>query len=216
MKAVRIMIADDHEIVRRGMRPLLKMQSGWEICGEAANGRDAVSMAAELKPDVVILDVSMPGLSGLEVATQIKRDRPETELLIFTGHESEVLVHQLFAAGARAFVLKQDAAEQLIPAVEALSEHRPFFGSQISMVVFEQYYKDGLSPEDISPDGLTSREREVVQLLAEGKSNKEVADFLGISVKTAETHRATVMRKLNLKAFSELIRFAIRNHLVAA
>lgn len=211
---IRILIADDHEIVRRGIRPLIELEWGWEICGEAVDGRQAVAMALELKPDIVIVDVSMPELSGVEVTRQIKRDLPETEVLIFTGQDSEALVHQLFAAGARGFVMKSEAAQHLIPAIKALCEHQPFFGSRVTGIVFDQYLKGGASPAQAAPDGLTPREREIVQLLAEGKSNKEVAVVLGISIKTAETHRATVMRKLGFESFSELVRYAIRNHIV--
>ncbi len=213
-KKIRILIADDHDIVRRGIRPLLESEWGWEICGEAVEGRQAVTMALELKPDVVILDVSMPELGGVEATRQIKRDLPETEVLVFTGQESEALVHQLFTAGARGFVLKSEAGTLLIPAVKALCDHKPFFGAHISAIVFDQYLKSSTGKEQVSPDGLTPREREIVQLLAEGKSNKEVATGLGISVKTAETHRAAIMRKLGFEAFADLVRYAVRNHIV--
>lgn len=216
MNKLRILIADDHEIVRRGMRSFFKAQPDWEVCGEASNGREAVELVLKIKPDIVVLDITMPELNGLEATLQIKQSCPETEVLVFTGLESEVLIHQLFVAGARAFVLKQDVAGQIVPAIRALAEHRPYFGTQISMVVFEQYFKNGISPNEISPDGLTAREREIIQLLAEGKANKDVGDILGISVKTAETHRAAIMRKLNLNAFSDLVRFAIRNHIIDA
>ena len=202
--------------VRRGIRPLLETEWGWEIVGEAVEGRQAVSMALELKPDIVIVDVSMPELGGVEVTRQIKRELPETEVLVFTGQESEALVHQLFTAGARGFVLKSEAARQLIPAVKALCDHQPFFGSRVAGIVFDQYLKGGLSPQQAAPDGLTPREREIVQLLAEGKSNKDAAAALGISIKTVETHRAAIMRKLGFEAFSELVRYAVRNHIVQA
>ncbi len=213
-KKVRILLADDHEIVRRGIRPLIESEWGWEICGEAVEGRQAVSMAMELKPDIIIVDVSMPELSGVEVTRQIKRDLPETEVLVFTGQDSEALVHQLFAAGARGFVLKSESATHLIPAIKALCNHQPYFGSHVAGIVFDQYLKGGAQSEQAAPDGLTPREREIVQLLAEGKSNKDVASVLGISVKTAETHRAAIMRKLGFEAFSELVRYAVRNHIV--
>lgn len=214
MKKPRILIADDHDIVRRGLRSLLESEWGWEICGEATNGRDAVSMAADLKPDVVVLDVTMPQLNGVEATRQIKLARPETEVLAFTGTESELLVHQLFAAGARACVLKSDAGEQIIPAIKSLCLHQPYLASRTSQLVFDKYLQGGLQSEHETPGGLTARERETVQLLAEGKSNKEVASALGISVKTVESHRAAIMRKLGLNAFSELVRYAVRNHIV--
>jgi len=213
-RKVRILLADDHDIVRRGVRPLIESEWGWEICGEAVEGRQAVTMALELKPDIVILDVSMPELGGVEVTRQIKRELPETEVLIFTGQDSESLVHQLFAAGARSFVLKSESATHLIPAIKALCQHQPYFGAHVSGIVFEQYLKGAQNPAQAAPDALTPREREIVQLLAEGRSNKDVAATLGISVKTAETHRATIMRKLGFSAFSELVRYAVRNHIV--
>lgn len=213
-KKIRILIADDHEIVRRGMRPLIESEWGWEICGEASDGREAVAMAELLKPDVVVLDVAMPEINGVDVARQIKKMLPDTEVLVFTGTESESLVHQLFAAGARGCVLKSDAAEHLIPAIKALCEHQPYFGSRVAQVVFESYLKGGLQSDEAAPGGLSPREREIVQLLAEGQSNKEVATTLGISVKTAETHRAAIMKKLGFSAFSELVRYAVRNNIV--
>jgi DNA-binding NarL/FixJ family response regulator len=213
-KKIRILIADDHDIVRRGMRPLIESEWGWEICGEARDGREAVTLAEKLKPDVVILDVAMPGLNGVDAAQQIKRALPDTEVLAFTGSESETLVHQLFAAGVRGCVLKSEAAQHLLPAIKALCAHEPYFGSRVSKMVFESYLKGGVKTEQNAPGGITPREREIVQLLAEGKSNKEVATTLGISVKTVETHRAAVMRKLGFKAFSELVRYAVRNHIV--
>lgn len=213
-KKVRILLADDHDIVRRGIRPLIESEWGWEICGEAVDGRQAVKMALELKPDIVIVDVAMPELGGVEVTRQIKRGLPETEVLVFTGQESEALVHQLIAAGARGFVLKSEAAAGLLPAIKALCDHKPYLGAHVSHIVFEQYLKGGPAPDQAAPDGLTPREREIVQLLAEGKSNKDVATVLGISIKTAETHRAAIMRKLHFEAFSELVRYAVRNHIV--
>jgi DNA-binding NarL/FixJ family response regulator len=215
MKKTRIFIADDHDIVRRGIRPLLAAEWGWEVCGESGNGREALAQVLTLKPDVVILDVAMPGLGGVEATRQIKRELPKTEILIFTGQESESLVHQLFSVGARAFVLKSEGADTIVPAIKALCEGRPFFGARISRMVFDQYLRTGTQPEQISPDGLSPREREIVQLLAEGSSNKEVASALGISAKTAETHRAAIMKKLGFKSFSELVRYAIRNHIVS-
>lgn len=213
-KKVRILIADDHEIVRRGIRPLIETEWGWEICGEAVEGRQAVSMALELKPDIVIVDVAMPELSGVEVTRQIKRELSETEVLVFTGQDSEALVHQLLSAGARGIVLKSESAAHLIPAIKALCNHQPYFGSHVTGIVFDQYLKGPMHPEQAAPGGLSPREREIIQLLAEGKSNKEAAAVLGISMKTAETHRAAIMRKLGFESFSELVRYAVRNHIV--
>ena len=161
-KKIRILLADDHEIVRRGIRQLLESQWGWEICGEAVEGRQAVTMALELKPDIVIVEVPMPELSGVEVTRQIKRELPETEVLVFTGQESEALVHQLLSAGALGFVLKSDAAAHLIPAIKALCNHKPFFGAHVSNMVFDHYLKSATTPKQTAPDTLTPREREIV------------------------------------------------------
>ena len=214
MKKTRILIVDDHEIVRRGLRPLIESEWGWEICGEAKNGREAVELAAKQKPDIVVLDIGMPELNGIEVTRDIRRILPGTEVLAFTGTENETLVHQIFAAGARGCVLKGEATTHLIPALKALCEHQPYLGSRISRIVFESYLQGGVAAAEVAPGGLTVREREVVQLLAEGKSNKDVATALAISVKTVETHRATIMRKLGFTAFADLVRYAVRNQIV--
>jgi DNA-binding NarL/FixJ family response regulator len=211
---VRILVADDHDIVRRGVRPLIESEWGWEICGEAGDGREALALAEKLKPDVVLLDVAMPEMNGVDVTREIKRRLPDTEVLAFTGTESEALFHELFAAGARGCVLKSDAAEHLIPAIKALCDGQPYFGSRVGKVIFARYLETGAKPGEGAPGGLSPREREIVQQLAEGRSNKEVADKLGISVKTVETHRAAIMRKLGFTAFSELVRYAVRNHIV--
>ncbi len=217
MKAVRILLADDHKVVRQGTRALLSAVPEWEIVGEADNGRDAVSLTAELKPDIVILDISMPELNGLDATRQIKKKSPETEVLIFTGQETEELVHDVFESGARSYVMKTDAADHLIDAIKALSEHKHFFTSRISEIVFARYIqKKGTLERPPEKGRITDREREIVQLLAEGKSSKEIATILGISVRTVETHRATIMKKLGLKSFSELIRYAVRNKIIEA
>ena len=217
MKTVRILLADDHKVVRHGTRALLSTIPEWEIVGEADNGRDAVSLTDELKPDIVILDIAMPELNGLDAARQIKKISPETEVLIFTAQEAEELVHDVFDSGARSYIMKTDAADHLIDAIKALSEHKHFFTSRISEIVFARYIQ-GKKPLEGTPEKsrITDREREVVQLLAEGKSSKEVAAVLGISVRTVETHRAAIMKKLGLKSFSELIRYAVRNKIVEA
>ena len=216
MKKITIFIADDHDIVRHGIRNLVSIEPDMEICGEAAEGRAALAAVQKLKPNVVVLDVTMPGLGGLEVTRQIRRDAPESEVLIFTAQESETLVHQLFTAGARGFVLKSEGADNLIPGIRALVSGQPYFGSRISRMVFDQYLRNSTQPQQkVAPDGLTPREREIVQLLAEGKSNKEVASTLGTSVKTVETQRGAIMKKLGFQAFSELVRYAVRNHIVS-
>ncbi len=217
MKTVRILLADDHKVVRQGTRALLSAIPEWEIVGEADNGRDAVSLTAELKPDIVILDISMPELNGLDATRQIKKKSPETEVLIFTGQETEELVHDVFDSGARSYIMKTDAADHLIDAIKALSEHKHFFTSRISEIVFARYIQEKGTLEGAPEKSrITDREREIVQLLAEGKSSKEIATILGISVRTVETHRAAIMKKLGLKSFSELIRYAVRNKIIEA
>lgn len=215
MREVRILLADDHEIVRRGLQAILKAQSGWKVVAEAANGREAVELARQLKPAVVILDISMPELNGLEATRQILKDLPKTEVLILTMHESEQVVREVLYAGARGYVLKSDAGQDLVAAVESLSRHKPFFTSKVAEMVLEGYRMTGATGRMTEPRSrLTPREREIVQLLAEGKSNKEVAVALGISVKTTETHRANIMHKLNLQSLSDLVRYAIRNKII--
>jgi len=214
---MRILLADDHDIVRRGLRDQLTTREGWEVCGEATNGREAVAMALKLKPDVVVLDLSMPELNGLEATRQIRRELPRTEVLIFTMHETEQLIREVLAAGARGYVLKSDAGRQLTSAVEALSHHKPFFTAKVSEALLDAFLKSNVAPDEGSVfRTLTDREREIVQMLAEGKSNKEIASQLSISVKTVENHRATVMRKLEINSIVELVHYAIRNQLVEA
>jgi DNA-binding NarL/FixJ family response regulator len=209
---LQILLADDHDVVRRGMRLMLDEHEGWKVCGEAANGREAVRLALELKPDIAVLDLEMPELNGLEATRQIKKELPSIEVLIYTMHETEQLIRQVIAAGARAYVLKSDAGQYLIEAVEALSRHKPFFTSKASETLLENIRRSVGNSGAASV--LTDREREIVQLLGEGQVNKEIASTLGISVKTVETHRAAIMRKLEINSIVELVHYAIRNNLV--
>jgi len=213
---LRILVADDHEVVRRGLCALLKAQPEWEVCGEAGDGREAVEKASQLKPDIVILDIGMPHQNGLEATRQILKANPHSNVLILTLHDSEQLVRDVIDAGARAFVLKSDAARDLIVAVEALRKGRIYFTPKVGTMVLEGYlHRDHKpSPEPHDHNRLTPREREIVQLLAEGKSSKEVAVALGMSVKTAETHRANIMRKLELHSVSALVVYAVQNNIV--
>lgn len=214
---VRILVADDHDVVRRGLREQLSAHEGWEICGEASNGREAVQMALKSSPDVAVIDLSMPELNGLEATRQIRRELPRTEVLIFTMHETEQLIREVLSAGARGYVLKSDAGRHLTSAVEALSHRRPFFTAKVSEALLDAFLKSNAQGDEGSAfRTLTDREREIVQMLAEGKSNKEIATRLTISVKTVETHRATVMRKLDISSIVELVHYAIRNQLVEA
>jgi len=215
-KKPSILIADDHEIVRSGVRNLIE-SGGYACCGEASNGREAVKMADELQPDVVIVDVTMPELNGIEAAKQVLKLCPETKVLVFTVHDAEQLVVEIFRTGAHGYILKSDAGRQLLDAVKCVLGGKHYFSSQVSEVIFDSMRGSGLphSPAK-DEDKPTTREREIIQLLAEGASNKEVADKLGISVKTVETHRAAIMRKLGLHSIGELVRYAIRNHIIEA
>jgi len=217
-RKIKILIADDHEIVRHGVRDLIATQPAWEMCGEAETGRDAVRLADEKQPDIVILDLSMPGLNGMDAARQIRKSRPDMKILIFTMHETEELVREVFRAGANGYVLKSDAGTHLVAAIDSVLEGRHYCSSKLNDWIFQGFLRaargePGEAPAD---DALTAREREIVQLLSEGQGNKEVAAVLGISVKTVETHRAVIMRKLRLNAFSDLVRYAIRNHIIEA
>lgn len=214
---IRILLADDHDVVRRGLSALLTNRPDWQVVGEAQNGREAVALAVKLKPNVAVLDLSMPELNGLEATRQIRKEVPETEVLVFSMYESEQFVRDLLAAGARGYVLKSDVTTQLLTAVETVARHKPFFTSDVAERVLEGFLKLGeLSAGDGPAAGiLTPREREIVQLLAEARSNKEVSAILGISVKTVETHRASIMRKLGISSIVDLVHYAIRNHLVS-
>jgi DNA-binding NarL/FixJ family response regulator len=215
MAAFRIFIADDHEVVRKGLCALLQAEPGWEICGEAADGREAADKIRELKPDVSILDIGMPGLNGLEATRKIIKEDPRARVLILTFHDSDQVVRDVLNAGARGFLLKSDAARDLVVAVEALKRDKTYFTSKVAAMVLEGYLKGGTKAAvSLGRDRLTPREREVVQLLAEGKSTKEVAVALGLSVKTAETHRSNIMRKLQLHSVSDLVMYAVRNNIV--
>jgi DNA-binding NarL/FixJ family response regulator len=203
---IRILLADDHDVVRRGIRSLLQSRPDWEICGEARDGGEAVALAQALRPDVVVLDVSMPGMSGIEVSRQLRADLPATEVVVLTMHDSEPIVSAALAAGARAYVLKSEASRELGPAIEAVAQHRPFLGRGTP----SRQPRDRGGPSRT----LTRREQEVVRLLARGHSNREVAVALDISVKTVETHRAHVLRKLSASSVVQIVRYALRNRLV--
>jgi DNA-binding NarL/FixJ family response regulator len=207
---VKILIADDHEVVRTGLRAVLEGRPGWTIVGEAADGRTAIETALATQPDVVILDYSLPLVNGSEATRQIRAKLPSTEVLIFTMHDSEALVRDILAAGARGYVLKSDAQRYLATAVESLAMHRPFFTGKVSEALVNAY----LAKDNVRTSVLTSRERRVVQLIAEGHTNKRMADLLSISVKTVESHRASAMRKLNTATTAALIRYAVRNNIV--
>jgi DNA-binding NarL/FixJ family response regulator len=207
----RILLADDHEIVRRGLRSILGTRPDWEICGEAADGREAVDEAKRLLPDLVIMDIGMPVLNGLGATRQIIRELPGTEVLILTMHQSEQIVWEVLDAGARGFVLKSDAGSDLVAAAEALLEHKLSLTGKISELLLRAYLSQAPRPEESE---LTVREQETLELLAEGKSNKGIAEALHISVKTAEAHRSRLMKKLNLRNMGELMRYAVRKGII--
>jgi DNA-binding NarL/FixJ family response regulator len=213
----RILIADDHEIVRRGLKSVLEAQPDYEVIGEALTGREAVDLARRQKPDLVIMDIGMPELNGLEATRQLLKEFPAIEVLILTMHESEQVIREVLDTGARGYILKSDAGRELVAAVDALRRHKPYFTTKVSEMVLTGYLRGGgrsEEPCDVPRLQLTPREREIVQLLAEGKANKEVATTLNISVKTAETHRARIMAKLNIRSIGELVRYAVRNRIV--
>jgi len=214
--SLRILVVDDHDLMRLGVRTLLGTRAGWEICAEARNGREAIAKSEQLRPDVIVMDISMPEMNGLEAARRIRKMFPATEVLVLSVHYSDQLIREIVSAGVRGFLVKGDSEQDLITAVEALSKHKPFFTPRATDVVLNQLRADGLreAPQELISHQLTPREREIIQLLAEGKSSKDVAESLAISVKTAETHRANIMRKLDLHNVSELVLYAVRNQIV--
>jgi DNA-binding NarL/FixJ family response regulator len=211
---LRIFIADDHEVARKGIRSLVENHAGWEVCGEARDGREAVESASTLKPDVFLLDIGMPNLNGLDASRQILTIMPEARILILTVHDSEQVIREVLAAGARGFLLKSDSGRDLVAAVEALQYGRTFFTSKVSQMMLDGYLRPHTDGETSNQCVLTPREREVIQLVAEGKSTKEVATALSLSVKTAETHRTNLMRKLDLHSVADLTIYAVRNGIV--
>jgi DNA-binding NarL/FixJ family response regulator len=211
MGRARILIADDHEVVRRGIRTLLETHSEWEICGEASTGKEAIAKATRLKPDVVLLDITMPEASGLEAIPEILKVQPHAKILVLTMHDSGQMASRVLAAGASGLVLKSDAARDLILALEAIGKNKPFLSANVTKILVNEIRH---AQAGVSPDVLTPRETEVLKLLAEGKSNKEVAAQLGISPRTIDAHRARIMDKLHVRSLSDLVHFAIRHKIV--
>jgi DNA-binding NarL/FixJ family response regulator len=215
MTLLRILIVDDHAVVRRGVRSLLESQPDWEIAGEATTGRQAVDMAKDLQPDIVVMDLSLPELNGLDATRHILKESPRSEILVLTMHHSEQLAREVLQAGARGYVLKSDADQSLIAAIESLRQRKLFLTSTVTEFMLDDYMRRADTSDDGPPKtAVTTREREIIQSLAEGKSNKETASMLGVSVKTIEAHRANIMRKLRLRSVSDLVRYAIRNKIV--
>jgi DNA-binding NarL/FixJ family response regulator len=216
MQPLRILVADDHDVVRQGLRSLLESRAGWEVCGEASNGREAVEMSVQLKPEIVIMDIAMPTMTGLEATRQILKANPKTQVIVLTMHESEELLREVLDAGARGYVLKTDKGRELISAVDAVCNHNTFFTSRVAEMVLHGYLETSngaLKPMNRA-QSLTPREKEVLHLVADGKSNKEVAAGLSISVKTAEAHRINIMRKLNAQSVVDLVKYAMRNNML--
>lgn len=214
---LRILLADDHEIVRRGLCALLQTHEGWEVCGEAIDGRDAVEKAKQLKPDVVVLDVGMPNLNGLDATRQLVQYDPNFKVIVLTITDSDQVIREALDAGARGFVLKSDAARDLVSAVEALQRKRMFFTPRVNDLVLAGFLDKGRAISRNEPPTLptlTAREREITQLLAEGKSSKEVASLLNLSTKTVETHRSNIMRKLSFHSIRDLVVYAIKNNII--
>src|SRR3984957_19806124 len=214
---LKILIADDHEVVRRGLCALLQSHEGWEICGDAKDGREAVEMAKQLKPDVVVLDIGMPNLMGLAATSKLAQQNPEQKIIVLTITDSDQVIREALDAGARGFVLKSDAARDLVAAVEALQRDRMFFTPRVNDMVLAGFLDRGSigsSAVNMNSPKLTPREREVIQLLAEGKSSKEVACLLDLSTKTAETHRSNIMRKLDIHSIRDLVVYAVKNDII--
>ena len=215
LATLRILIADDHVLVRHGLRLVLGTRPGWKICGEAADGSEAVDLARRLEPDVAILDLSMPGTGGLEATRKIRKILPRTEILILTMHDSEELVREVLAAGARGYLLKTDTGSALLSAVESVSRHQPFFTSAVADLILRGFLRHA-GPDATSPHSrLTKREDQMLNLVAEGLSSKEIAKSLGLSVKTVETHRANFMRKLGIHSVGAVVRYALTRTAIA-
>jgi DNA-binding NarL/FixJ family response regulator len=215
---LRLLVADDHDIVRKGLRSIIEEQPGWELAGEASDGRQAVEEAKKLRPDVAVIDIGMPTLNGLEATRQMLKNDSRTKVLILTMHDADPVIRDVLDAGARGYVLKSDAGRDLVTAVEAIRRNKTFFTAKVAQIVLDGYLGKKNKGDDENPDNtrLTPRQREIVQLLAEGKSSKEVAVALNLSVKTAETHRANIMRRLDCHCISELVRYAVRNNIIQA
>ncbi|MGG5817285.1 response regulator [Falsiroseomonas sp. HW251] len=212
---VRIFLADDHDVVRRGLRNLLEGEPGWQVCGEAGNGREAVEAAAAQQPDVAILDITMPELNGLEAIPLIRAACPGTAILVLTMHESEELAAEVLAAGARGYLVKSDAPRCIVAAVEAVAAQEPFFSARVTTKLPDAFLRDRVAANE-DHAGLTARERQVLQLLAEGRRSKEIARRLELSLKTVEAHRAAIMRKLGADSVADVVRYAVRRRIASS
>lgn len=216
MRVARILIADDHDVVRKGLRALVQEEPSWQVVADVQDGRSAVVKTQELKPDIAILDISMPSLNGLDATKQIVKVNPDTKVLILTMHDSEQLIQHVLNAGARGYLMKSDAGHDLVVAIRALLLGQTFFTQKVAQIVLDTFTGKKTTTPEGEIQSLTAKEREVVQLLAEGKSSKEAADVLNVSTKTLETHRSNIMRKLGCHSVTDIVRYAIRNHLAQA
>ena len=216
MRPARILIADDHDIVRKGLRALVEEESSWQVVADVQDGRSAVAKTQELKPDIAILDIAMPSLNGLDATKQIVKVNPDTKVLILTMHDSERLIQHVLNAGARGYLMKTDAGRDLVVAIRALLLGQTYFTQRVAQIVLDTFTGKKTTTSEGDIQSLTAKEREVVQLLAEGKSSKEAADVLNVSTKTLETHRSNIMRKLGCHSVTDVVRYAIRNHLAQA
>jgi DNA-binding NarL/FixJ family response regulator len=216
MPIMRILIADDHDLMRRGLKALIETRGGWTVCAEATTGREAVELAKKFRPEVAVLDITMPELNGIETARRIRKASRGTEVLMLSTHYSDRLVREVIETGARGYVVKSDSDRDLLIAIETLSKHKPFFTPLATEAVLNNFGKaqPGIEDTESEQEPLSSREREILQLLSEGRSSKEVASALDLSVKTAETHRANIMRKLKVHNVTELVRYAVRNSII--
>jgi two-component system, NarL family, response regulator NreC len=210
MKRIRILLADDHAVVRQGFKMILAEQPDMEIVGEAGNGREALALAESLKPDIVVMDVAMPELNGIEATRRMGESVPHTRVVALSMHKDSVYVREILRAGARGYLLKDSVAADLVSAVRSVAQGEGYISPQVSNAVLDDYRRHVTNPIDT----LTSREREVLQMLAEGKTNKEIAVILNLSVYTVDAHRGRIMEKLNLHSINELVRFAVRNGLI--
>lgn len=210
MKRIRILLADDHAVVRQGFKMILGSQADMEIVGEAGNGREAVERAEELKPDVVVMDVAMPELNGIEATRRLVGSLPHARVIALSMHKDSVYVREILRAGARGYLLKDSPAGDLVSAVRAVASGQSYLSPAVSNAVLDDYRRHVTNPIDL----LTTREREVLQMIAEGKTNKEIASVLSLSVYTVDAHRGRIMEKLNLHSINELVRFAVRNGLI--
>lgn len=208
----RVLIVDDHPAIRRGLRLLIETRRTFEVVAEAGTGHEAIEETRRTQPHIAIVDYLLPGLNGVDLTLMLKRERREMDVLIYTMHSAEDLITSVLRAGARAFVSKSDPEDRLLTALESLAAGMPYFSGEVAEKLLDHFLQSG---SDLHVSALTLREREIVQLIAEGKTSKRIADLLGISAKTVETHRATAMRKLNARSVVELVRYALRNNLAA-